>query len=84
MELQVNRWGNSLALRLPASLAKKLDLHEGSSLSSHELGQKLLAISTTASKQQLLAREAVIAQIHELHKNMPMTKPISKDEMSRY
>lgn len=29
MELQVGKWGNSLALRLPASVAKRMHLCEG-------------------------------------------------------
>ena len=84
MELQINRWGNSLAMRLPAGLAKELDLHEGSSLSAQELGQRLLAIGSTVSQQQLDARKKIIARIQEMHKSMPITQPVSKDEMSRY
>lgn len=84
MELQVNRWGNSLAMRLPASLAKELNLHEGSSVSAQELGQRLMAIGSSVVQQQLNARQKVIARIQEMHKSMPTTQPVSKDEMSRY
>ena len=28
----IKKWGNSLGIRIPASLAKKLNLHEGSSV----------------------------------------------------
>ncbi len=33
MELQINQWGNSLALRIPASVAKKMHLNKGSKIS---------------------------------------------------
>ena len=84
MELQINRWGNSLAMRLPAGLARELGLHEGSSLSPQELGQRLLSISAEISQSQLAARQKVIAQIRQMHKTMPVTKPVTKEEMSRY
>jgi antitoxin component of MazEF toxin-antitoxin module len=33
MELQINQWGNSLALRIPASVAKQMRLNKGSKIS---------------------------------------------------
>jgi len=30
MDATVQKWGNSLALRIPSSLAKDVDLHQGS------------------------------------------------------
>jgi len=30
MDAMVQKWGNSLALRIPSSLAKDVDLHQGS------------------------------------------------------
>jgi antitoxin MazE len=84
MELQINRWGNSLAMRLPAALAKDLGLQEGSSLSPEELGKRLLAVSSEVSQSQLQARQKLIAQIRKMHKTMPITRPLTKDEMSRY
>ncbi|MCE5293087.1 MAG: AbrB/MazE/SpoVT family DNA-binding domain-containing protein [Chlamydiales bacterium] len=32
MQSHVKKWGNSLGVRIPAPLAKKLNLHEGSSV----------------------------------------------------
>ena len=29
MKLQIAKWGNSLALRIPADVARQFDLHEG-------------------------------------------------------
>jgi antitoxin component of MazEF toxin-antitoxin module len=33
MELQINQWGNSLAVRIPASVAKQMHLSKGSKIS---------------------------------------------------
>ena len=84
MELQVNRWGNSLAVRLPAGLARDIGVNEGSSLSPKELGQRLLALQDVQQQDALLTRKQLIERIRELHKQMPITQPVSKDEMSRY
>ena len=84
MELQVNRWGNSLAVRLPAGLARDIGVNEGSSLSPQELGQRLLALQDVHQKDALLTRKQLLERIRELHKHMPITQPVSKDEMSRY
>jgi antitoxin MazE len=84
MDLQVNRWGNSLAVRLPASLVKELSVKEGSVLSTQELGQRLLAIRPSINQAQLEARKKLIESIREMHKSMPITEPVSKDELSRY
>lgn len=84
MELQVNRWGNSLAMRLPAALVRDLELEEGSRVSTRELGQKLLSIDSAQGAQQLAARKQWIADIRALHKTMPVTQPIAKEDLSRY
>ena len=84
MELQVNRWGNSLAVRLPAGLARDIGVNEGSSLSPKELGQRLLALQDVQQQDALLTRKQLIERIRELHKHMPITQPVNKDEMSRY
>ena len=84
MELQVNRWGNSLAVRLPAGLARDIGVNEGSSLSPQELGQRLLALQDVQQQDALLTRKQLIERIRELHKHMPITQPVSKDEMNRY
>jgi antitoxin MazE len=84
MDLQVNRWGNSLAVRLPAGLARELSVQEGSVLSPQELGQRLLAIGPSIDQAQLEVRRKLIERIREMHKTMPVTKPVSKEELSRY
>ena len=84
MELQVNRWGNSLAVRLPAGLARDIGVNEGSSLTPRELGERLLALQDSQHDEALLTRKQLLARLREMHKQMPVTQPVSKDEMARY
>lgn len=82
MDLQINRWGNSLAFRLPLALVKNLGVVEGASLTHRELGERLLAIDEEGNAVQ--DRRALMARLRKLHARMPVTLPVSKDEMSRY
>ena len=54
--MQVAKWGNSLAVRLPASLVAALDLKEGEEVELHLVGDKQFEVSKKASPAQLLAR----------------------------
>jgi antitoxin MazE len=82
MNLQINRWGNSLALRLPLALVKNLGVAEGTSLTHRELGERLLALDEAGDVVQ--DRKALLERLRKLHAGMPVTMPVSKDEMSRY
>ena len=82
MELHFNRWGNSLAVRLPAMLAKDLGVSEGVSISTKALGERLLALEE--KPVAAAGRKELLQQLREMHKTMPMTRPVTKDEMSRY
>ena len=85
MNLQINRWGNSLALRLPAALVKNLGVQEGSSVSTRELGERLLALEDPPQAADALqSRRALLAELEVLQRGMPMTQPVSKEEWSRY
>lgn len=85
MNLQINRWGNSLALRLPAALVKNLGVQEGSSVSTRELGERLLALEDPPQAADALqARRDLLAELEVLQRGMPMTQPVSKEEWSRY
>jgi antitoxin MazE len=54
--MQVARWGNSLAVRLPAAVVEALDLKEGEDVELHVLGERTLAVSRKAGARELLAR----------------------------
>ena len=54
--VQVSRWGNSLAIRLPAAVVEALDLKEGDEIDVHVAGAKSVEVEKTPSVQELLER----------------------------
>jgi antitoxin MazE len=56
MNMQVSRWGNSLAIRLPAALVEALGLHEGDDVILHAAGERVLEVEKAPGAKALLAR----------------------------
>jgi antitoxin MazE len=54
--MQVSKWGNSLAIRLPAVVVEALGLEEGDDVTLHAVGTRELVIEKTPGAKQLLAR----------------------------
>ncbi len=54
--MQVARWGNSLALRLPSSVVKALDLKEGDDVTVDVAGDRHLELARKPSSQELVER----------------------------
>ena len=54
--MQVAKWGNSLAVRLPATVIKTLDLKAGDDIKIHIAGERVFEIERSASPRELLAR----------------------------
>jgi antitoxin MazE len=54
--MQVSRWGNSLAVRLPAAVVEALGLKEGDSIEIHAAGKRTFEIDKTPGARELLAR----------------------------
>ena len=54
--MQVSRWGNSLAVRLPAAVVEALKLHEGDDIEIHIIGTRTFEVSKSASNAELLAQ----------------------------
>ena len=54
--MRVSRWGNSLAVRLPAAVVEALKLHEGDDIEIHIVGTRTFEVSKSASNAELLAR----------------------------
>jgi antitoxin MazE len=53
---QITKWGNSLAIRLPAAVVDALKLKEGDSVEILVAGQRTFAVSRDPARQQALAR----------------------------
>lgn len=54
--MQVSKWGNSLAVRLPAAVVEALGLREGDDVVLHALGERQLGIEKAPNAKALLAR----------------------------
>jgi antitoxin MazE len=54
--MRVSKWGNGLAIRLPAAIVDALDLHEGDDVILRAAGERMLVIEKCPSAKELLAR----------------------------
>ncbi|HET6619193.1 MAG TPA: AbrB/MazE/SpoVT family DNA-binding domain-containing protein [Dongiaceae bacterium] len=54
--MQVAKWGNSLAVRLPASVVEALQLKEGDNVEIQVAGARSFGIAKAPSARELLAR----------------------------
>jgi len=54
--MQVSKWGNSLAIRLPASVVEALQLKPGDEVEVHVAGDRAFDIDRDRSREQALAR----------------------------
>jgi antitoxin MazE len=54
--MQVAKWGNSLAVRLPAALVDALELKEGDQIEIRVAGERAFEVSRDRSRERALAR----------------------------
>ncbi len=54
--MQVSRWGNSLAVRLPAAVVEALGLKEGDQIDIQVAGRNVFEVSKAPGRRELLAR----------------------------
>lgn len=54
--MQVAKWGNSLAVRLPAAVVEALELKPGDHIDIHLSGDRSFAVEKAPGTQELLAR----------------------------
>ena len=54
--MRVSKWGNSLAVRLPAAVVKALGLEEGDDIEIHVEGARAFSVSKSPDRRELLAR----------------------------
>ncbi len=54
--MQVAKWGNSLAVRLPASVVDALQLKEGDDIDIQIASERAFALEKKPAPQELLAR----------------------------
>jgi antitoxin MazE len=54
--MQVAKWGNSLAVRIPAAVAEALELREGDDVEIHVAGARSFGLARTPTRDDLLKR----------------------------
>jgi antitoxin MazE len=54
--MQVAKWGNSLAVRLPSSVVQALDLKEGDDITIHVANERTFEIVKTPTRAELIER----------------------------
>jgi antitoxin MazE len=72
--LQVSKWGNSLAIRLPAAVVKALELKEGDEVEVHVVGERAFAIDRDRGRERALER------IRAFRKKLPPDWKFDRDE----
>ena len=71
-DLPVGRWGNSLAVRIPAKLARELGVAEGSVIHAEVMGPAQLRMASGKP----FDRKAFLARLEAFHESMPVTQPV--------
>ena len=54
--MQVSKWGNSLAVRLPAAVVEALGLKEGDDIEIHVEGSRVFSVKKPPDGREVLAR----------------------------
>lgn len=72
--MQIARWGNSLAVRIPARVAEALNLKEGDEIDIRVAGERAFDIDLDRSREKALAR------IRALRKPLPPGWKFDRDE----
>lgn len=55
-DMQVSKWGNSLAIRLPASVVEALELKEGDQIEVNVVGDRAFEVDRDRNREQALKR----------------------------
>jgi len=72
--MQVAKWGNSLAIRLPSIVVEALELKEGDQIEIHVADARQLAIARKPGRGELLAR------LRTLRGRLPADFKFDRDE----
>lgn len=54
--MQISKWGNSLAIRIPADVVRTLGLKEGDELDVHTLDDRRVEMVRKLTREEVLAR----------------------------
>lgn len=74
MDLQVAKWGNSLALRIPSEVVRRLGLREGTTVEA-----QLTVDGSLSIRPAQWNREAFAHELAQARSGMPMSEPVMKE-----
>jgi antitoxin MazE len=74
MDLQVAKWGNSLALRIPSEVVRRLGLREGATVEA-----QLTVDGTLSIRPAQWNRKAFSLELAETRSTMPMSAPVIEE-----
>lgn len=74
MDLQVAKWGNSLALRIPSEVVRRLGLREGATVKV-----QLNVDGSLSIRPAQWNRRAFVLELTEARRAMPMSEPVMED-----
>ncbi|MFM7848658.1 MAG: AbrB/MazE/SpoVT family DNA-binding domain-containing protein [Rubrivivax sp.] len=74
MDLQVAKWGNSLALRIPSEIVRRLGLHEGATVDAQIAVDGSLSIRTAQWD-----RKAFALELNEARSTMSMSDSVMEE-----
>jgi antitoxin MazE len=72
--MQVAKWGNSLAVRLPAAVVEALKIKEGDEIEIHVAGARQFGVARKPSRGELLKR------LREFRGRLPDDFKFDRDE----
>ena len=75
--MKVAKWGNSLAIRLPAIVVEALELKEGDDVEVVASGQRSLTVESKKSRRELIER------LRKLEGRMPADFKFDREEAHR-
>lgn len=78
LDLNVGRWGNSLAVRLPVELARQLGIVEGSTLHATREKDNSLRLSASPAKKVMTQAEWLITAKKHLA-TMPRSESVIRE-----
>jgi antitoxin MazE len=72
--MQISKWGNSLAVRIPASIVEVLDLKEGDDIEIRVPSERTFELVRKPSRKELIAR------LREFRGQIPADFRFDRDE----
>lgn len=78
--MQVSKWGNSLAIRLPAAVVEALDLKEGDEIEISVAGKREFNVARDQKRER--AREKAMESLRRLARPLPAGFKFDREELN--